>query len=1010
MDDDTSNTPEVVQKGDNTLAQDKPSSTRKRMPKKCSKCGKSVLNLSRHQKDVHGMKKLRRKLGDYFTGEKKKPKGTVKFCPLSPCKGNRTPIFQLHKHLQTSIHGLRPNTPSYVKALNKAPRVSLKQLESYMKNEKKKNKRTKHERRRRQQQESSSDEGSQDTDKKGVTLEKRKRMKEGRKIKREENSSDDEKHEIEGNQAMQVLQVASQQAETVTEENMELDSDKEYDDLTRRVWDKGHRSRGITIQTSDSEEEVHGQISRSQDFFQRTPSTTEDQEAIVVTESDRDSDIDYIPGGSGTDESSDSCSSDSSILPEERKDLLIGVVEVIGRENCDSGSFLDYQTELPWKKKIQNFIGQQESQGYCFKTEEKSIEDLRQHFQQEDSDDEILQDIFMNDESDNDDALDEEWEPSDCEPDAKDAKDHRQEELGIATNTLLAEFYEYLIDVDGGYRSVKVAQQYKSQVQSIIHTCKMKLTESNPEQREDLPSFYLLLISGMAGVKFLRSWLSYVVEKYQPGTVRSYLMSLRLFYKFLSQEEVPLPNVTKDLLNARRDLMTSWSSAQKKKVLKRKLEKHDEDYRKLLSSENLHKVCHGSLHVNAVKQLAATSIETNRGDITEKILGDKSHCEVRDWLMTRILIDNSGRSGVVANMTTSEFKEAVFYHGTDDDPARYRVDVKEHKTAGVYGAAVVWIYDNLYVLIDMYIRTVRSQLIPTDSEVQQVFISSNGLSLTSSQVSYSVFRTFQREGVQVKGRICATTIRKSLATGMHTHMPGQKDHLAALAQHKPQTQANYYRVHDKVSQTDLGRRAVKNLVSLKTKQDPPEKKGNVSTPASWSDEETEDLKKLFKTELETGDIEERAVREKLTEANFSTTHTVKAVVLKLRRLREEFMQNVDLPTGQCTGTEKVMKFLESCDVNTPSESMAVSNSSESSRFWRKFTEEQTRFLLSLTEDMVGNNTVKREIVWQRVTSDPRSVALGLISGKEDEDEVLKAKQRLTDKVRQEAKKRKSKKK
>ena len=70
-------------------------------------------------------------------------------------------------------------------------------------------------------------------------------------------------------------------------------------------------------------------------------------------------------------------------------------------------------------------------------------------------------------------------------------------------------------------------------------------------------------------------------------------------------------------------------------------------------------------------------------------------------------------------MMTGEFKEAVFYHGTDDDPARYRVDVKYHKTAGVYGAAIVWIYDNLYVLIDMYIRTVRCQLIPTDSEVQR---------------------------------------------------------------------------------------------------------------------------------------------------------------------------------------------------------------------------------------------------------------------------------------------------
>ena len=89
--------------------------------------------------------------------------------------------------------------------------------------------------------------------------------------------------------------------------------------------------------------------------------------------------------------------------------------------------------------------------------------------------------------------------------------------------------------------------------------------------------------------------------------------------------------------------------------------------------------------------------------------------------------------------------------------------------------------------------------------------------------------------------------------GMHMHMPGQKDHLAALAQHKLQMQANYYCVHNKVSQTDFGRQAVKNLVSLKTKQDLLEKTENVRKPASWTDEKTEDLKKLFTIELEMGE-------------------------------------------------------------------------------------------------------------------------------------------------------------
>lgn len=55
---------------------------------------------------------------------------------------------------------------------------------------------------------------------------------------------------------------------------------------------------------------------------------------------------------------------------------------------------------------------------------------------------------------------------------------------------------------------------------------------------------------------------------------------------------------------------------------------------------------------NAAKQLAATSEETNGGDGASsiRIVSDKSHCEVRDWLMTRPLIENSGRSGVAANI------------------------------------------------------------------------------------------------------------------------------------------------------------------------------------------------------------------------------------------------------------------------------------------------------------------------------------------------------------------------
>ena len=74
------------------------SSRTKRKSKKCKKCGSMVQNLSCHQSDVHKMPMMKRKLNVYVTRERKLPNQRIKFCPLSPCKSKKKPIFQLHKH------------------------------------------------------------------------------------------------------------------------------------------------------------------------------------------------------------------------------------------------------------------------------------------------------------------------------------------------------------------------------------------------------------------------------------------------------------------------------------------------------------------------------------------------------------------------------------------------------------------------------------------------------------------------------------------------------------------------------------------------------------------------------------------------------------------------------------------------------------------------------------------------------------------------------------------------
>ena len=791
-------------------------------------------------------------------------------------------------------------------------------------------------------------------------------------------------------------------------------SDKQYECLLKDLCHKNpeenrendYRQGSADDNPEDKSQGKSEEDSNNEDDNEEDEYVVQHDVEISDSEESKREDPDYMNEGHGGSNASGQSyiSSESAFLFEECEGLLTELVEVVGEGLIDEGSFLDLEPD--WRKQVKDFKDSRLSQGYVFKSPHESNEELMCAYEASSDIEEMLRDVFDGDQSDDDDVLDTEWVMSDCDMDGKEDVETglRVDDNDQITGELLGDFYKWLIDVDGGYRSDKIAQQYKSQVESVVKRLRQRETETKGVE-EKPPSVYLLLLSGKEGVTLLKEWLSYAVEKYQPGTVRSYLMSLRLFYKFLTQErKTDIPNVTVETLNARRDLMTSWSAAQKKKVLKRTLQKHDNDFKKLLSSEQLYKVCHGDQRIKAIKQLGTTSDETNRGEDVQRVINEQAHCEVRDWLMTRLLIDNSGRSGVAANLTVKEFKEAKFYEGTEEDLARWRILVEKHKTAENYGAAVVWVYDDLYKLLDMYLRTVRGQFITSVPKVEQLFVSNNGLPLTSSQVSTSVWRTFQREGIMTEGRISATILRKSLATGMHVYMPDEKEHLAALAQHKAQTQSKYYRVHDKVREADLGRRAVSKFVSLKTAnihQAQDEAAGGKSDVGKqWTAEETEQLRQLFQDDLETGAIEEPKVKEILSTTPLQKERSPKAVVLKLRRMREEEMKAKEPPCQEETSHEKVIRFLESVPSIPPATThTSGSVSVDSSRFWRKFTEEQTEFLISLTRDLIDNDAIKKEVVWQRVKSDERSLKLGLISTTKDEGEEAKMKQRLTDKVR-----------
>ena len=81
------------------------------------------------------------------------------------------------------------------------------------------------------------------------------------------------------------------------------------------------------------------------------------------------------------------------------------------------------------------------------------------------------------------------------------------------------------------------------------------------------------------------------------------------------------------------------------------------------------------------------------------------------------------------------------------------------------------------------------------------------------------------------------------------------------------------------------------------------------------------------------------------------------VVLKLQRISAEQRKDIPLSSEKMASTEKVSSFLSSIrfegDVSGPVNVSTLQ--SDSSRFWRKFTDEQNSHLLSLTKDLVEND-------------------------------------------------------
>ena len=299
-------------------------------------------------------------------------------------------------------------------------------------------------------------------------------------------------------------------------------------------------------------------------------------------------------------------------------------------------------------------------------------------------------------------------------------------------------FKNWLESVDGREKSIRCASQNSRQILSIItatQTENSSFTFKNVFNRQILRD----------------NWLTPFNKIRKPGTIKSYLCSLKMFYKYLVCDTPS--NIEFDERNCIQmiTIVENWLSTYRKKVNIRKWQKQMEDLQKLITPDELH--AFDSSDAVAESRSIISSSASNTKDVTIR-----KFTHARDYLLTSIILNNGSRAGAIANMTLRELDVAVV------ESRRFVVSVLEHKTVEYSGPADLALTDCLYGELKVYVQRIRNKLQGIDTKsCSKVFVSWTGKAMSSSMISDQL-SSFWKKAVgssPFRERLTSTLVRKS---------------------------------------------------------------------------------------------------------------------------------------------------------------------------------------------------------------------------------------------------------
>ena len=521
--------------------------------------------------------------------------------------------------------------------------------------------------------------------------------------------------------------------------------------------------------------------------------------------------------------------------------------------------------------------------------------------------------------------------------------------LTATVPSLLVEFEGWFRSPDGGKRDEKTVKQHSSQLFSMLKVI---------DDEEDMKS---LLDVKLVRQLFLKSHVE--KKRYEAGTIKSYLMSLRHFYTFLISDRPKNFSFNVDEVNASREKIKLWSASYKRESSERKWKKLEEDMLNRLTPGNIRSFEKSETAREAVKVIGKHSDTSRTTGMTQQ-----SYTLVRDFLFTQIFIENANRPGVLADMTVDDYRRMT----KQDDS--YVITVAKHKTSYVHGSVRIVLNSKLKSWLSIFVEVMRPQI--ASATCGNVFLTWSGRQMISGHITKAVQSVFKKSGIDVK--VTSTSFRKAAVTAVHSGKPALSGKLARHMAHSETTAKKYYLLTEKTKESVETSKELGQLMRCDGKEhrDSDEKDENKSRDkeytagttedaalknCSWSDNDVKKIQSVFGQDIAAKTISMERVRECIQSNKELDGMSPRRVYDKIRKMVSKQSASLEPDLKLPEACESLQDKLQRFDEHFQSESTVDEEMSAStgiiapSERNSHFTNEETNSLHKLFKDMITEN-------------------------------------------------------